>query len=141
MKRLGVVAFGVLEAVRRSCLLLTTLALKPSQTGAGHTWKRVCFSVTIGRTWRQRDSFSDGRALEWTRAVWKVFGTIQLIQIHAIALSIVSDMVHKRWVGIFIVGDLDMGSALDARGDGGDGRKFLVALERLAMWTLCCCVP
>ena len=39
----------------------------------------------------------------------------------------VLDMVYKRWVGILVVGDVDMRSALDARGDGGE---FLVGLGK-----------
>ncbi len=63
-----------------------------------------------------------------------MLGIVQFIRVHFIAFRIVSDMVHKSWVGILIVGDVDLGSALYARGDGGD-REVLVALERLAMWT------
>lgn len=67
-----------------------------------------------------------------------MLGAVQLIQFHPVALCIISDIVHICWVGILIVGDVDMGSALDAKRDGGE---FLVALERLAMWTLCYCIP
>ena len=70
-----------------------------------------------------------------------MLGIVQFIRVYFIAFRIVSDMVHKSWVGILIVGDVDLGSALNARGDGGDGGEVLVALERLAMWTLCCCIP
>lgn len=67
-----------------------------------------------------------------------MLGIIQLIQVHSIALCIVSDIVHELRVDILIVCNVDMGSALDARGGGG---IFLVALERLATRTLCCCIP
>lgn len=59
-----------------------------------------------------------------------MLGVVQLIQLHSIALCIFLDIVRIRWVDIFIVGDICMGSALDAR---RDGRGILVALERLAM--------
>lgn len=57
-----------------------------------------------------------------------MFGIVQLIRVHSMVLCIVSDIGHKRWVGILIVRNVDMGSALDARGDRGG---FLAALERL----------
>lgn len=57
-----------------------------------------------------------------------------LIQAHSIAFCIVSNMVHKSWIGILIIGDVNISSALDARGDGGE---FLVALGRMAIWTVC----
>lgn len=63
-----------------------------------------------------------------------MLGVAQLIQLHSITLSIVTDIVRKCWVGILIVGDVDMDSALDTRGDGGE---ILVASERLAMRALC----
>lgn len=58
----------------------------------------------------------------------------QLIQAHSITFCIVSNMVHNIWIGILIIGDGNISSALDARGDGGG---FLVALERTVIWTLC----
>lgn len=118
--------FGVLEAVRCSRLLLTILAAKPFQPGVGHTWNSVRFLLTIGLSWRQRDSFSDRGAPDRKRAAWNVLGIVQLIQAQSMALCIVSNMVHMGWIGIFVIGDMDMGSALDARGDGGN---ILVALE------------
>ena len=66
-----------------------------------------------------------------------MLGIVQRIQLLFIALCIVSNIVYKRWVDILIVGDVDLGSAFDARGGG----EVLVALERLAMWTLCCRIP
>ena len=57
---------------------------------------------------------------------------VQLIQAHCIAFCIVSNMVHKFWVGILIIGDVNVSSALDARGDGGE---FLVGSGRMATWT------
>ncbi len=131
----------MLEAAQRSRLQLTTLAAKQSQTGTGHTWNGVGFSLTIGLAWRQREPFSARKVLDWKRTSGKMLGIVQFIRVHFIAFRIVSDMVHKSWVGILIVGDVDLGSALYARGDGGDRGEVLVALERLAMWTLCCCIP
>ena len=53
-----------------------------------------------------------------------------------IEFYIVSNIVYRGWVGILIVEDAKMGSALDARRNGGE---ILVGLERVAMWTFCCC--
>ena len=47
-----------------------------------------------------------------------VLNIVQLIQANSIAFCIVSDMERRGWVGILIVGDVNMTSALDARRDG-----------------------
>ena len=44
-----------------------------------------------------------------------MLGIFQVIQVYVIALRLVSDIVHKSWGGILIVGDVDLGSALDVR--------------------------
>lgn len=67
-----------------------------------------------------------------------MIGFSQLIQVHSIALCIALGIIRKFWVGILIVCNVDMTSTLDTSGDGGE---FLVGLERLAMWTLCCYIP
>ena len=38
------------------------------QTGAGHTRTIVGFSLIISLSWRERDSLTDGGALDWERA-------------------------------------------------------------------------
>ena len=56
---------------------------------------------------------------------------------------IISDMVPGDWIGIFIIdniGNVKIGSALDARRDGG-GFLVGIVLERVAVWTLRCCIP
>lgn len=65
---LGAAEFRVLEAVQRSRILLATLTTKPSRTGAGHTRTIVGFSLIISLSWRERDSLTDGGALDWERA-------------------------------------------------------------------------
>ena len=46
--------------------------------------------------------------------------SIQLVQDYAIAFCIITDTVNKGWVGILVVGDVNLSSALYASGDGGE---------------------
>ncbi len=55
-----------------------------------------------------------------------MLGIFPLIQVDFIAFCIVSDIVHRGWVDILIIGDVNKGSAFDARGAGG---KILEGLE------------
>ena len=57
--------------------------------------------------------------------------SIQLVQDHAIVFCIATDTVNKGWVGILVVGDLNLSSALYASGDGGE---ILVRSEGKREW-------